>query len=245
MSFKKLLRLLFIVFILTVLSGSIAFYVLDKPLPKKIESEEADQMAHRMLAATHYEHWEKTGLVRWSFAHSHHFLWDRKRDFVQVEWNDAKVLLDTKKLSRSIAYQNDILVENDTKSDLINTAWEYFCNDSFWLCAHYKVFDEGTKRYLTDNDELMIQYESGGVTPGDSYVWQLDESSKPTSFQMWVQIIPIGGLKADWSALTETETGAILPLEHSFGPISFSIDNIFTATSVREVMNEDPFEALN
>jgi hypothetical protein len=109
-------------------------------------------------------------------------------------------------------------VHNEKADELIEQATTFFNNDSFWLVAPYKVFDEGTERRIatTKNGEegLLITYTSGGTTPGDSYLWLLDESGKPKSFRMWVDILPIGGLEASWSDWTTTESGAQLPTFH-------------------------------
>jgi hypothetical protein len=48
---------------------------------------------------------------------------------------------------------------------------------------------------MQDNQEaLMITYASGGSTPGDSYVWFVDQNYMPKAWRMWVSIIPVG----DW-----------------------------------------------
>jgi hypothetical protein len=45
---------------------------------------------------------------------------------------------------------------------------------------------------MQDNQEaLMITYASGGSTPGDSYVWFVDQNYMPKAWRMWVSIIPV------------------------------------------------------
>ncbi|MGS0527908.1 hypothetical protein ACU8V7_24695 [Zobellia nedashkovskayae] len=94
----------------------------------------------------------------------------------------------------------------------------FFNNDSFWLVAPFKVFDSGTQRSLVTLEDgsnaLMITYSSGGSTPGDSYLWHLGPNGLPESYQMWVSIIPIGGLKATWDDWKIMESGAFLPTSH-------------------------------
>jgi hypothetical protein len=41
-----------------------------------------------------------------SFRGNHHYLWDKKRNLVQVEWGDKKVLYNTQTVE-GIAYEND------------------------------------------------------------------------------------------------------------------------------------------
>jgi hypothetical protein len=72
-----------------------------------------------------------------------------------------------------------------------------------------KVFDPGTRRgivILEDGSEgLLVSYTSGGVTPGDHYLWILEASGLPKAWRMWVNIIPIGGLEFGWTDWTAPE----------------------------------------
>ena len=83
--------------------------------------------------------------------------------------------------------------------------------------APYKVFDAGTERRIVNyknKDALLITYRSGGTTPGDSYLWILNEKFLPTSYKMWTSIIPICGISATWSDWKNTEAGIKLPTQH-------------------------------
>jgi len=42
----------------------------------------------------------------------------------------------------------------------------------------------------------------------------LDATGKPTSFQMWVDILPINGFEASWEHWITKERGAQLPSHH-------------------------------
>ena len=116
------------------------------------------------------------------------------------------------------------------KDDLIQKAVKMFNNDSFWLVAPYKVFDQGTKRSVVNLENgdkaLLVTYTSGGSTPGDSYLWLLDENGLPYAFKMWVKIIPVGGIEASWDNWTKMESGAYLPQSHKLGPLTLSMGNI-------------------
>jgi hypothetical protein len=244
---KKVLRIVLILFLTLCAIGGAAIYFLDKPTPKGTNTELADEIAQKVLLATNAAAWEKTRFVKWTFAANHHFLWDKKRKYVQVKWEDNEVLLYTQNLKRSMAFSSGRMLDGDEKSKLIQKAWEFFCNDSFWICAHTKLFDPGTTRYLIDGKQgkhVMVQYSSGGVTPGDTYVWNLDDNFRPVSYEMWVSIIPIGGLEASWSDWTETRTGAWLPNAHSLGPITIAIDDLGTSQSILDLANSDPFAEL-
>jgi len=75
--------------------------------------------------------------------------------------------------------------------------------------------------------KYAVTYTSGGSTPGDSYLWLLEDSGKPRAYKMWTSILPIQGLEASWSDWTTTESGAQLPLGHNL---------IFMGLSMGEVI---------
>lgn len=66
----------------------------------------------------------------------------------------------------------------------------------------------------------------GGTTPGDSYLWLLNEDDQPKAFQMWVSIIPIGGIEASWEQWKETPNGAFLPQLHQLLFLDLEITGI-------------------
>jgi hypothetical protein len=65
-----------------------------------------------------------------------------------------------------------------------------------------KSFDPGTTREVVVEEDgreaLLVHYSSGGVTPGDSYLWELNADGLPVAWRMWVNIIPVGGLRFTW-----------------------------------------------
>ncbi|MDP4703862.1 MAG: hypothetical protein NWS05_02280, partial [Polaribacter sp.] len=92
-----------------------------------------------------------------------------------------------------------------------------FNNDSFWLVAPHKLYDNGTIRTIKKidgKDALHIKYTSGGSTPGDSYTWILDENFIPKSYKMYVPSMNMEGLDATWEDWITTESGALLPKNH-------------------------------
>ena len=112
--------------------------------------------------------------------------------------------------------------------ELIEKASNYFYNDSFWMFAPYKIFDKGVERKIIKNNKnaLLVTYTSGGITPGDTYLWLLNDDGKPKAFKMWTSILPINGLEASWSNWTTTESGAQLPTFHKLLFLGLEIDGI-------------------
>ena len=97
------------------------------------------------------------------------------------------------------------------------------------VVAPYKIFEQGIKRSLVNyknNEALLITYTTGGSTPGDSYLWILDEKGKPVSFKIWVSIIPIGGMEATWNDWITCESGAILPSKHDLSIGTLDMGNV-------------------
>lgn len=209
----------------------VLYLIYNKPLPEGKTGPEADALAHKMLQAVNYSAYGDTRFLEWSFAGGkHQYLWDRKNNKVQVAWRDYKVDLHLNNPPTSTVLKNGVPVLGTSKTKPIATAVSYFNNDSFWLIAPFKVLDPGTVRKIVPlengSEGLLVTYTSGGSTPGDSYLWELDANGFPVSFKMWVKIIPIGGLKATWDNWKIMESGAFLPTSHQLGPVSLDMGNV-------------------
>jgi len=191
---RKVLKIIGLLVLILLIGGGIYLWSLNKPLPTGEQGSKADQLAKKMMIAVNKAAWDSTKIIQWTFKDAHHFVWDKEHHLVEVKWDNNRVLLNANEISGN-AFQDGIETEGDTKKELIQAAWAHFCNDAFWLNAPTKAFDFGTKRsIITQKDgseSLLVSYESGGVTPGDAYLWHLDDFGMPTSYQMWVSIIPV------------------------------------------------------
>ena len=210
---KRILKYLGLSILVLILLGVIAGFIANQPLPQGESGPEADALARKMEAAVNKPAWDSTRYVSWKFRTGTAYFWDKFQQAVVVEWGNNKVLLRTTDQS-GIAYVDDVEVTaSEEKESLLQKAWAQFANDSFWLCAQMKAFAPGTTREIVKLEDgsqgLMVHYSSGGVTPGDSYLWHLDETGMPTSWQMWVNIIPVGGLSFTWEDWTNDEKGHI------------------------------------
>ena len=183
-----------------------------------------------MLDALNYEAYKNTAHIEWTFKKRHHYNWDKTKNICDVYWKDYRVTLDLNNLSKSSVYIHSFKNESDIAQGLIDKAIKYYNNDSFWLIAPYKVFDDGVQRRLVKTqdhgDALLVTFTSGGSTPGDSYLWLLDDDGKPFAFKIWASILPIGGLEASWSDWTITESGAQLPTFHKLMILGIEIDGV-------------------
>ncbi len=202
----------------------------NEDLPIGIKGEQADVMASKMLDALDYKEYKNTNYIEWTFKKRHHYKWKKNENICTVYWEDFKVKLNLKDIEDSQVYIHNFEVKGEKAEKLIDKAIKYFNNDSFWLVAPYKVFDHGSERSIVNLDDntkaLLVTYNTGGSSPGDSYLWHLDANGKPTSFQMWVDILPIGGLEATWNHWTTTESGAQLPTFHKLVVIGLEITDI-------------------
>jgi len=212
---RKILKGLGIIVALLIIVGAIFYVVNDKPLPTGIKGEKAEALATKMMHVLNYEAYNNAEVLEWSFRGNHFYKWNKTENLVEVSWDQNKVLLNTKEPEKSVLYVSNTKTENQ---QLIQKATEYFNNDSFWLVAPFKIFDVGVERRIVKHNNknaLLITYTTGGSTPGDSYLWILNDDGFPTSFKMWTDLIPIGGVEASWSDWKKTEAGFQLPTKHS------------------------------
>lgn len=229
--FRILLKIAGVLLLLGIIAFGILYAVYNEPLPNGINPPQADALAQKMLTAINNEQYQKTRFLEWSYVGGRHqYKWDKENGKVTVSWDDFKVQLNLNAPEKSMVFKNGAELIGGERAELIETALSYFNNDSFWLIAPFKVFDEGTTRSLVTMEDgsngLLVTYSEGGSTPGDSYLWKLNENGFPISYQMWVKIIPIGGLEASWDDWKVMETGLFLPTSHKLGPITLSMGKV-------------------
>jgi hypothetical protein len=220
---KKFFKILGSILFVFIAAGAIFYLAKNEPLPKGEQGKEADALAIKMLHALNYETYKNTETIAWNFRNEHFYKWNKQKNIVTVSWENNKVILHTNNPKKTKAFKHGKKVEN---TKIIKTATAFFNNDSFWLVAPYKVFDAGSERRIVNykgKDALLITYTSGGSTPGDSYLWILNENYQPTAFKMWTNIIPIGGLSATWTDWKNTESGIKLPTKHTLSVFGLEI----------------------
>lgn len=219
----------------TLLLFGFMYFKYNEELPTGTQGKAADILATKMLNALNHEAYKATHYIEFTFKKRHHFKWNKSENTCEVYWKNIKVNLNLANPDNSKVFINDLEYNQTDAPDYIQKAERYFNNDTFWLVAPYKVFDYGVERSIvsTDNkkEALLVTYNSGGSTPGDSYLWHLDDHGKPKSFQLWVDILPIDGLEASWTDWTTTETEAQLPTFHKLLFLGLEIEDIKTTSS--------------
>lgn len=242
---KKFLKgLVITVFVLAAI-GAAAFLAVNEAEPKGKTGPEADQMAERMLVALNDSAWKATRYVSWTFKGANNYLWDKEQNVVQVISSNTRVVLDANTITGK-TYQDDVLLTGEAADNAVQSAWKSFCNDGFWVYAPFKVFDAGTVRSvvtLKDGTEaLKVTYMEGGVTPGDSYVWILDENYRPKAWKLWVKIIPIGGVAFTWDNWVQQSSGAWLATTHHSQLLDLEITDLKTGQSLEDLgITQNPF----
>lgn len=232
MKLKKPIKLILGVVIFLTLPSLLFFGFLyfkhHQDLPNGVEGKNADDLATKMLVALNYEAYTSTDFIEWTFKQRRHYRWEKTKNSCEVLWKEYKVKLDLVDHSESKAYVHGFTIEGDMGKDLVNEARDYFINDIFWLIAPFQAFDEGVTRQLVtlpDNTNgLLITYKNN-----DAYLWHLDNSGKPKSFNMWDSKTPIDGLSATWNDWQIAETGVKLPTFHKI---------LFTGMEISDIKTE-------
>ena len=220
-------------------------FIIHEKEPSGMSTREADQLAENMVTALNKAAWDTTRFLSWNFLGRNLYVWDKENNMVYSKIGDIETVLNTKDLSGTARDQNGLL-DPDKTDVAVKNAWSNFCNDGFWFSAPFKVFDPGTMRSIVTLKDgrkgLKVKYTSGGVTPGDAYVWILDEDHVPTSFKIWVSILPIGGLEFTWDNWVTISTGAKLSSQRQIRKLTLEIKDIKGGMSLGELgFTEDLF----
>ena len=219
------------------------------PRPVGSPGEEAEQRANTFETAMGLDAWARTGAVTWTFAGRNTHLWDRERGLARVEMGNTLALVDLGKVDGR-AYRNGEELQGDARLAAIKKAYAAWINDSFWLNPLAKLRDEGVTRTAVDwegEKGLGISYGSGGLTPGDMYLWLPGgPDGLPGMWRMWVSIIPVGGLSTTWEGWVTLSTGVHISTTHTFpGGIVLRLTDVAGATTLAELVpGADPFAPL-
>jgi len=243
---KRFLKWFFLTLTLILLIGlAVVRFGMGMSMPEGRSGAEADALAQKMMERLRIESWQQTRFVSWTFPGGHSYVWDKSRNLIHVSWSDSEATLNTIN-KKGWARENGEVVSESDRERLLAHAWAIFCNDSFWLMAPFKAMDEGVSRELIDSEEgsaLLVKYGKGGVTPGDSYLWYLNEDGLPYAYRMWVDIIPIPGLKVSWEDWQELSSGALIAQKHMIGPMDIGISELRSGSSLTEIgIQKSPFQ---
>ena len=247
---RRWVRVLLVLFGLLGAAVAALWIVLRHPLPDGGETgPAADALAHAIEANVGVDAWRTTGAVRWGFRSNRH-LWDRTRNLARVDFGDGTVALVDVHKQRGVVTKHGVAVADPEAKKIVDRAYKAFINDSFWLNPLSKLFDDGVvRRKLTvdGHDALLITYTTGGVTPGDRYLWMLDGDGRPRAWRVWVQVIPIGGVEFSWEGWQTLATGATVATVHKVRDReALRLGDVAAAKTLAELEpGPDPFAALS
>ncbi|MEQ9367071.1 MAG: hypothetical protein RIF32_22745 [Leptospirales bacterium] len=193
-----------IVFVAGVLAAGLAC----RSVPPGAPGPDADALAAKMLKAINYEAWQKnTAAVGWSFRGDHKHFWDRRRDLVEVQWDEYIARFNKNTLQGRVLQKGRLVQDAGESLELLAKANAYFVNDAFWLNPLFHIESPGVQLSLVGERSLKVDFSSGGVTPGDTYVFHTDENGLVTEMQLWVSIVPLKGSSATFENYAVSETG--------------------------------------
>ena len=200
-----------------------------------------------MLAAVNLPAWESLRYVKWTYREERSHVWDRWYNLAEIRFDEHRILLNLNTL-QGRAWHLEEQLAGEEKRIVLQRAWEYWCNDSFWFNPIIKLRDEGTVRKVVDlGDEgmgLLVTFAEGGVTPGDSYLWILDDDGLPVAWRIWVSSLPVKGLRLTWENWIDIG-GAKIAQSHRFGPIEIKLSDIGSGDNHSDLgLEKDPFTDL-
>ena len=206
-------------------------------IPEGKAGPAAEELASKIEQAVKLDAWlNNTAAVSFHFAPrpGDHFR-DLKRGLVEVRWKigDVENLVQYNNKTRVyLARQNNQPVGDLTlKDELFKEAVARQTNDLFWLNPFSMLRAPGTVRKLVGKNALLLTFQSGGVTPGDSYLIVTDDQGNPEYIRMWVDLFPISlfqGFKAEFGGWKDTASGTRLSLIHKSRLASIDLKNVKT-----------------
>lgn len=189
---RKFIKFLIGLFLVLVIIGFLTYLFINEPVPEGTNGVEAEELADEMLSSLNKEAFDTLKYIGFTFREKNSYQWDLENNTVTVEWDEQSIFLDLNRGKESFNL-------------LEYKAYKFFINDTFWLIAPFKVRDDGVIRSTVDlsvGRGLLVTYTSGGETPGDSYLWIIDEKGFPVAWKLWTSNVPIGGLKFTWEGWT-------------------------------------------
>jgi hypothetical protein len=237
---------LVVLLVATVGAGLGARWAFGAPLPAGETGPEAEALAQEVVTRLGGEAWARTGAVRFAIF-GHRYLWDRQRGLVRYEDGRGVVLTEAwRPMGR--AFRDGVEVGGSWKDKRVRTAYASFVNDAFWAFAPLTLTDEGPQRAIVRGEGgpfLLLTYPSGGVTPGDSYQWELGPDGLPVAWRMWTQVLPLPGARVRWTGWRELPNGVWVAERRQGGLLGFSVDDLAVASTLAELEpGPDPFAPM-
>lgn len=228
----------------------------------------ADAVAQRLVDAHGAEAWDTLPYLRFDFAVEgdgqtqvvSRNLWDRTTGAYRVEMSgpdgaSVVAIVQTRASKpgsvQGTVYRSGNEVTGDEAQPLLSTAYQRFINDTYWLLAPLKVFDEGVNRsYVADSsdaehDVLHLTFGDVGLTPDDEYwLYVNTETGQLDRWAFRLQSMPDDAQPAvfNWTDyVTLLAPGGEVHLAERHAGVTGSRDILTTNLSAPESVADDAF----
>ena len=238
------------------------------PLPPEADpiavQTRADSVALQVIASSGgLDAWNALPALRFDFGFerdgqqqtaARHY-WDKRRDRYRVEWpgggDSTYVALLFASPDSARVFANGAPLEGEAYAEALATARERRINDTYWLLAPLKLFDEGvTRTFVPDSsdaqtDVIKLTFSNVGLTPGDQYWLFVDrESGRLTKWTFVLEGNPTPRSFA-WTAYQTLQSpdGRVhlsARKEAIGGPIAILTDQLVVPSRVDSTLFTDP-----
>lgn len=197
-----------VAFILVAISATIIVILTvttERTIPEGVAGPEASALLQKMEEATGIDDWNKLAAISFTFSRNgnSHFV-DKGRGFIEViftkETQKTRVQYAKENMFCS-AWVDEKEIPQEESAPYCERAYRAHINDYFWLNPIPHFRSTGAVSEKVKENELLVRFESGGVTPGDSYLFYLDSQGTPVGFRIWAQVLPLRGIRFsfdDW-----------------------------------------------
>lgn len=215
-----------------------------RSLPPSVPGPEAEALAERMLAAINLKAWnEQTAAAEWAFRGKRRTLWDRKRQLIQVTWDQNDVRFDKRSMKGIVRQAGKVVSDPGLQAQLLAEANKIFVNDAFWLNPLFHIRSPGAQLSLVAPGVLKVHYPTGGTTPGDSYVLETNKEGLVTQMRLWVSSVPIKGAAATFENYEVSETGVKSARRYGY-LVGIEIQDLKMFAQFPPAGERDPFAEL-
>ncbi|TAE55593.1 MAG: hypothetical protein EAZ89_05520 [Bacteroidetes bacterium] len=168
----------------------------ENPPAAGFDLEHSDAQAMRiadsvMMAMGGRGAWDSTNVIQWNFFGSRTLTWDKKAGKVRIEIPSDSVMmaLDLNTRAGVVTQKGVALTQPDSLKAMLESAYQIWVNDSYWLVMPFKLKDSGvTLTYVKADtalgksaDQLQLTFKGVGVTPDNKYYVWVDRDSRLVS----------------------------------------------------------------
>lgn len=211
----------------------------------------ADTLAFRAAAHAGQEAWQSVPYVVFRFGRAEvagdsaagpqarRHLWNRTTGAYRLEVPRDDTLytvlfdLDT---GEGQAYRDDVRLDSARTAEWLDRAMGAYVNDTYWLLAPLKLFDEGVARGVDPDEDtdaeqaLTLAFDGVGRTPGDRYWLYVDrQTGRVAGWRFHLQSSEQPGPRIDRTGYRafETDAGTVrLATRHATGGADLFTDGL-------------------